>query len=62
MLAIMRGYNLMASCIIDEVKERVDFLYDDGTKNYESFSFMSLEREDSGAMYKKVINLASKGR
>lgn len=62
MIAIMRGYNLMAACIIDEIKERVDFLYDDGTKNYESFSFMSLEREDSGSMYKKVINLATKGR
>lgn len=62
LLAIMRGYNLMAAAIVDEVSEKVDFLYDDGTKNFESLSFMSLEREESGSMYKKVVNLMAKGR
>lgn len=62
LLAIMRGYNLMGACIVDEVSEKVNFLFDDGTKNFETLSFMSLEREESGAMYKKVINLVSKGR
>lgn len=62
MLAIMKGYNLMAVAIVDDVSEKVQFLYDDGTKNYETLSFMSLEREESGSMYKKVINLAMKGR
>ena len=42
--------------------EKVDFLFDDGTKNFESLSFMSLEREESGSMYKKVVNLMAKGR
>ena len=59
---ILRGYNMMACAIIDEVSERVDFLWDDGTNAFESLSFMSLEREESGAMYKKVINLATRGR
>ena len=62
LLAIMRGYNLMAAFIVDNVSERVDMLYDDGSKNFETLSFMSLEREESGSMYKKVINLISKGR
>jgi hypothetical protein len=53
---------MMACAIIDEVSERVDFLWDDGTNAFESLSFMSLEREESGAMYKKVINLATRGR
>lgn len=59
---ILRGYNMMAAAIIDDVNERVDFLWDDGTGSFESLSFMSLEREDNGSMYKKVINLAMKGR
>lgn len=61
LLGIMRGYNLMATAIVDEINERVDFLYDDGTKNFETLSFMSLEREESGSMYKKIVNLV-KGR
>lgn len=59
---ILRGYNMMAGVIIDEVSERADFLWDDGTGAFESLSFMSLEREETGAMYKKVINLAMRGR
>ena len=59
---ILRGYNMMAGVIVDDVAEKVDFLWDDGTKMFESLSFMSLEREETGAMYKKVINLAMKGR
>ena len=59
---ILRGYNMMACAIIDEVSERVDFLWDDGSGDFESLSFMSLEREESGSMYKKVINLATRGR
>lgn len=62
MVSIMRGYNLMAACIVDDVAERVMFLYDDGSKTYEILSFMSLEREEGNGMYKKVINLMTKGR
>ena len=60
--SILRGYNLMALVIIDDVVEKVDFLYDDGSNDFESLSFMSLEREEAGSMYKKVVNLAMKGR
>ena len=62
LLSIMRGYNLMCGAIVDEVAERVDFMYDDGTTSFETLSFMALEREDSGGSYKKVINLLAKGR
>jgi hypothetical protein len=63
LIGIMRGYNLMCAVIVDDVAERVDFLYDDGEKQFETLSFMSLEREDSNGQLKKVINvLAARGR
>ena len=62
LLAIMRGYSFMAAVIIDEVTEKVDFLWDDGNKRFETLSFMSLEREEANGTYKKVINMLSKGR
>jgi hypothetical protein len=53
----------MCAVIVDDVAERVDFLYDDGEKQFETLSFMSLEREDSNGQLKKVINvLAARGR
>lgn len=62
-LSIMKGYNFMMGCIVDEVNEKISFLWDDGSLNFEVLSFSSLEREDSGGMYKKVINLMmAKGR
>lgn len=63
LVGVMRGYNLMCAAIVDDVAERVDFMYDDGSKRFETLSFMSLEREDSNGQLKKVINvLASRGR
>ncbi len=61
LLAIMRGYSFMCAVIVDSISERIDFLWDDGSKNFETYSFMSLEREESSGMYKKVINLMNKG-
>ena len=60
LLSIMKGYSFMCAVIVDEAMERVDMLWDDGTKNFETYSFMSLEREESSGMYKKVINMVSK--
>lgn len=63
LVGIMRGYSLMCAAIVDEVSERVDFLYDDGEKKFETLSFMSLEREENAGNLKKVINImAAKGR
>lgn len=60
LLSIMRGYSFMCAVIVDEAMERVDMLWDDGSKHFETYSFMSLEREESSGMYKKVINMVSK--
>ncbi len=60
LLSIMKGYSFMCAVIVDEAMERVDMLWDDGGKNFETYSFMSLEREESSGMYKKVINMVSK--
>lgn len=60
--SILRGYNMMAGVIVDMVEEKCDFLWDDGANMFETLSFMSLEREDSGSLYKKVVNLAMKNR
>ena len=59
---IMNAYNIMCFVIVDEPLERIDFLYDDGTNQYETLSFMHLEREDGGGQYKKIINLLAKSR
>ena len=59
---IMNAYNIMCFVIVDEPLERIDFLYDDGTNQYETLSFMHLEREDNGGQYKKIINLLAKSR
>ena len=59
---IMNAYNIMCFVIVDEPLERIDFLFDDGTNQYETLSFMHLEREDGGGQYKKIINLLAKSR
>lgn len=61
MLSIMRGYNLMCAIILDDITERAMFLYDDGSSQYETVSYMGLERE-SNYENKKVINLLAKSR
>ena len=58
--SIMKGYNFMMAAIIDAVNEKVNFLYDDGTKAFETLSFTALEREASDGLYKKVINMISR--
>lgn len=63
LLSIMRGYSFMCGTIVDGTDERVDFIWDDGTNEFETYSFMSLEREQSQSEYKKVINMMmNKGR
>lgn len=62
LLSIMKGYNLLCGVIVDEVIERVDFMYDDGDPNFETLSFMSLEREKSDGQLKKVINVLAANR
>ena len=62
MLGVMRGYHFIGVGIVDAVNEKIKFLYDDGTKNFETMSFMALEREHSNGEYKKMINTLVKGR
>ena len=59
---IMESYNLMCFCIIDENNEVAKFIFDTGDDLYEEMAFRSLEREDKGNDYKKIINLMSKIR
>ena len=58
--SIMRGYSIMCAAIIDDAVEKGDFLWDDGSQGFETYSFSSLEREESSGMYKKVINMINK--
>ena len=63
LVAIMRGYNFMCCAIVDTAIEKVDFMWDDGEKDFETLSFMSLERDDSNGQLKKIINvMATRGR
>lgn len=60
-LDIMNGYNLLAFFIADDIKQRVDFIYDDYSHQYETLSYSAIEREDNGD-YKKIINLLAAKR
>ena len=48
--SIMRGYSIMCAAIIDDAVEKVDFLWDDGSQGFETYSFSSLEREESSGL------------
>ena len=58
---VMNAYNIMSFVIADETLEKVMFLFDDGSNEYETLSFSHLEREESGS-YKKIINLLAKSK
>ena len=60
--AIMNAYNVMCFVVVDEVMEKVHFLFDYGSNSYETMSFSHLEREEGNGAYKKVINLLTKSR
>jgi hypothetical protein len=60
-LSIMEAYNIMCFCVVDEVLEKVHFLFDDGSAKYEVLSFSHLEREENNN-YKKIINLLAASR
>lgn len=60
-LPIMEAYNVMSFIVVDEVLEKVSFLFDDGSGQYEVMSYAHLEREESGN-YKKIINLLATNR
>ena len=60
--SIMNAYNVMCFVVVDEVMEKVHFLFDDGSNSYETMSFSHLEREEGNGAYKKVINLLTKSR
>ena len=60
-IPIMEAYNVMCFCVVDEVLEKVHFLFDDGSEAYETMSFTHLEREENNN-YKKIINLLAASR
>lgn len=60
-IPIMESYNLMSFVVVDEVLEKVSFLFDDGSGEYETMSYTHLEREENGN-YKKIINLLAANR
>ena len=57
---IMDAYNLMGFVTIDSEIEAMRFFYDDGSNNFDTLSFSSLERDAKDSGYKKVINLMTK--
>ena len=59
---IMNAYNIMGFVVVDEVLEKANFLFDDGSSSYETVSFTHLERQGNGSdgAYKKMINLLVK--
>lgn len=55
-LTIMDGFNLIAFFIADEVREKLTFIYDDNSKQFQQLAYTALEK-DENKQYKKIINL-----
>lgn len=60
-IPIMTKLNLLHFIIVDTVSESISILTD-GEKQFETYSFSSLEKEASDTNYKKIINLITKTR
>ena len=52
----------MAVCIVDELNEIANFIYDTGNDVYEQVAFRSLERESADNDFKKMVTLMTKMR
>lgn len=61
-LEVMDAYNIMAFVVTDDVNERAWILFDDGSKEYDVFSYTTLEKESSDKDLKKLIQVMATGR
>ena len=59
---IFSGYNLMGLVITNDAADYADFLFDDGSGNFERISYKALERENKDdSDFKKIVNLLHQG-
>lgn len=56
---VMEAYNFMEVVIVDEALEVARFLFDNGDKYFQDYSFTALRKEVSESELKKVVNLMS---
>lgn len=60
-LGLMKAYNLLAFFIADDVRERVDFIYDDDSRKFETLSYSALDKAGDSDL-KKVISVLTATR
>ena len=59
---IFSGYNLMGLVITNDAADYAEFLFDDGSGNFERISYQALERENKdNSDFKKIVNLLHQG-
>ena len=59
--SIMNGYNLMGFVIADDIAGIAKFFFDDGNNTFETITYRSLSKENSGTEdMKQMVNLVNK--
>ena len=58
----MESYNLLGFAIVDDAVESVKFMFDDGNRYFEEFSYKMLGRETEAENYKNMIKLMANSR
>ena len=58
----MESYNLLGFAIVDDASESVKFMFDDGNRYFEEFSYRMLGRETEAENYKNMIKLMANSR
>lgn len=58
----MESYNLLGFAIVDDAVESIKFLFDDGSIDFEEFSYKMLARETEADTYKSMLKLIANNR
>ena len=58
----MESYNLLGFVIVDDALESAKFLFDDGNRNFEEFSYKMLARETEAETYKSMLKLMANNK
>ena len=58
----MESYNLLGFAIVDDALESVKFMFDDGNRYFEEFSYRMLAKETETETYKSMLKLMANNR
>lgn len=58
----MESYNLLGFAIVDDALESAKFMFDDGNRYFEEFSYRMLAKETETETYKSMLKLMANNR